>query len=274
MYVDGEYKSTGGFEYIGNELVRYTNPVPWGGIDGSFEHIDFLTGTNRIGEMAFAQSNLTGIDFPETVKSIGKGAFKNCDNLKDIILPEGLEVIENSAFENCTGLEKIILPSTIKEIGDSAFENCKNLRDINLPESLVKIGARAFAYTALENVVMPEKLDELGMAAFMECKDLKTIKLSVVRKLPERLLAGCGALIHVRIPEGVEILGSHLFHDCGTLTITGSVVLPSTIKNMTFAFSTNDIDTFTLYATPGTYAYEEASQYGCYLYDSAVLSEE
>ena len=55
------------------------------------------------------------IVFFNTVVSIGKEAFMNCDSLRTITIPEGVEEIGESAFHGCSKLEKVIIPESIKK---------------------------------------------------------------------------------------------------------------------------------------------------------------
>ena len=69
------------------------------------------------------------IVFFNTVVSIGKEAFMNCDSLRTITIPEGVEEIRESAFQGCTKLEKMIIPESVKSIGQNAFKGCKMVMD-------------------------------------------------------------------------------------------------------------------------------------------------
>jgi len=270
MFKNGEYVAYYGFECEKDVLVRYSNPVPGGFVDGYIENFDHVPIT-KVGDGAFFGGNLIGVTIPEGVKVIGKSAFKNCKQLKKVVLPEGLEEIGNSAFENCYELESIILPSSIKKVGASAFEGCRKLWKIGLPEGLKEVGEIAFAYSALENVVLPSSVEKIGYGAFFGCSRLETVSCPNIKVLPARLFAFCSSLYSVDIPEGVEVLQPHMFHECDKLTLGGSIVLPESIREMTFAFSTNDVEMFTIYAVPGSYAYHEASNLGAIVKDSTSL---
>ncbi len=81
---------------------------------------------------------------PKEVKRIGKGAFKNCVNIKNLIFEEGIETIEENAFFGCTGLESVVFPSTLIKIGNNAFENCNHLENVVFSEGIKYIGEKAF----------------------------------------------------------------------------------------------------------------------------------
>ena len=65
------------------------------------------------------------IVFFNTVVSIGKEAFMNCDLLRRITIPDGVEEIGESAFQGCSKLEKVAVPKSVKSIGQNAFKGCK-----------------------------------------------------------------------------------------------------------------------------------------------------
>lgn len=84
------------------------------------------------------------------VTEIPEEAFSTC-RLRGLILPDSLETIGIGAF-GYNRFEEIVIPDNVKTIEDGGFEYCSNLKTITLPASLVSIGASAFASTVLETV--------------------------------------------------------------------------------------------------------------------------
>jgi len=50
-------------------------------------------------------SNVTHVRIHSSVTKIGKGAFKDCKQLREVVLNDGLRVIGKSAFQECYSLE-------------------------------------------------------------------------------------------------------------------------------------------------------------------------
>lgn len=85
----------------------------------------------KIGDKAFANSNLTSVDFPASLRWIGNQAFatnrkdgnNNVITFRDIKLNDGLEYIGNSAFALGSKLElkTLDIPASVKYIGPGAF---------------------------------------------------------------------------------------------------------------------------------------------------------
>jgi hypothetical protein len=77
--------------------------------------------TKIIGSDAFYSSNIIAIHIPNTVTSIGEGAFERCKNLQYLIFPDNLSRIDHSVAYSCPNLESIVIPKTVTYISARAF---------------------------------------------------------------------------------------------------------------------------------------------------------
>lgn len=82
---------------------------------------------------------------PESVVTIGMGAFQRCSGLTSITLPNSLETIGDGAFHSCSGLTSIVIPNSVKTIGGSAFTLCSSLTDVTIGNSVTDIYDMAFS---------------------------------------------------------------------------------------------------------------------------------
>lgn len=95
---------------------------------------------------AFAnQSQLSAIEFPDTLQEIGSNAFKGCTSLQNIVLPSSIDTVNPSTFENCSALESVEIAEGVKIINEIAFGGCVNLKTIILPKSLESVYFGAFS---------------------------------------------------------------------------------------------------------------------------------
>lgn len=95
--------------------------------------------------MTFANcKGLKKVIIPESVTTIGMGAFQRCSGLTSITLPNSLETIGDGAFQSCSGLTSIVIPNSVKTIGGSVFSFCSNLTDVTIGNSVTDIYDMAF----------------------------------------------------------------------------------------------------------------------------------
>ena len=126
-------------------------------------------------------SNLTSITIPNSVTSIGSGAFysaalyNNKSNWKngalyiddclikvdydvkgDFSIKPGTRVIANFAFVERSGITSITIPNSVKRIGKGAFYGCSSLTSLNIPNSVTSIGKGAFyKCSSLDSITIP-----------------------------------------------------------------------------------------------------------------------
>lgn len=144
----------------------------------------FIPATVRsIGDSAFSYcSALTTVTFAEDsqLKSIGSNAFLGSEytypRFKEIKIPDSVETIGNGAFYYCQKLEKITLPSALQTLSPVTFYGCDALFEVTFPTSLKTIGTGAFSYCRnLSEVKLPASLTTIESSVFDICSALKTV---------------------------------------------------------------------------------------------------
>ncbi len=135
---------------------------------------DMPNSVTSIGDGAFFEANgLTGVTMSSNVTTIGDSAFADCGALKSATLPKSLTSIGGGAFRYCTGLTSITLPNEVTSIGEYAFSECTGLTGITLPTGLISIGNAAFlSCTGLTSITLPNHVINIGNLAFSGCSRL------------------------------------------------------------------------------------------------------
>jgi len=232
-----------------------------------FSSIDGALFDKDVSELIWMPRGKKGhFNLPETVQSLGKGAFDRCEQMAGITLPHALIELPRHAFSHCKTLAHVTLPTNLRTIGSFAFIGCTNLIDIGLPNGLTtidgfafrdctslqsahipggvtSIGSYAFAgCTTLTDVKLPNSLSDIASGLFQECTNLKTITIpSSVEAIDSSAFKGCTSLESIILPESVVKVGSSAFAGCINLK---EIILPSGfcfIDRYAFEFSGDEI---------------------------------
>ena len=137
---------------------------------------------------------ITSIEIPSNVTTLGKCVFQGCSGLTSLTLPAGITEIGDEAFEYCSGLTSLTLPAGITEIGSSAFEYCSGLTSLTLPAGITEISSYAFSScSGLTSLTLPAGITSISDGTFRDCSGLTSIYV---------------------YEEKVPIIGSNVFKGC------------------------------------------------------------
>ena len=170
--------------------------------------------------------NIEVYNIPNSVTTIGYGAFYGCSSLQSIDIPNSVTTIGDGAFYGCSSLQSIDIPNSVTTIGYLAFSGCSSLQSIDIPNSVTSIGERAFSRcSSLQSIVIPNSVTKIGDNAFRNCSALQSInisddnpnytsvdgilfnkELSTIIKLPER-----GKIEVYNIPKSITAIEEWAF---------------------------------------------------------------
>ena len=207
----------GSDQYTVPESVTQVAPYAFRNCD--IEEVLIPDTVTSIGEGAFYYCRyLTDLQLPASVTAISYAAFARCESLTQVDIPETVTAIDTMAFQGCGSLSAVEIPSGVTAIGDSAFYDCEELTDITLPEALVSIGEDAFSYSGLRAVDIPDGVTEIGSRVFAY-SDVRTAKLPAgIETIPNQAFYRCSALTSVTIPLSVKDINSYAFDECSALS--------------------------------------------------------
>ena len=194
----------------------------------------------KIEASSFNDVNITSVEIPASVTSIGDYAFYGCTSLKQINIPSTVKHIGVEAFTGTPFLGEYLESSSAFVLKSFNTETCPNgiytctdsenkkifLGDFlstaqdTLPdlENVYLLADNAFNESLIETINLPVTLQYIGDAAFGGCALLTEINL------PQELLTiGDNAFVFtgltsVIIPSNVEQIGKNPFAECAELT--------------------------------------------------------
>jgi hypothetical protein len=228
---------------------------PWWKYADKAEEIIICEGVTSVSEEAFIYFlEAKKVTIPDSVETIGHGAFEVCHLLKDVDLGNGVKIIGRGVFMGCLSLESINIPDSTEVIEGGAFNHCEKLKSVNIGKGLKKIELDPF-YDVAEGVVfsiseenphiicendvfftkdkstliyyfsgkkdecytIPEGVESVGYRAFFQNESLRKVDFPSTLKVIDEF-AFLGASIEIaHVPDGVEEIKRGAFSGCGKL---------------------------------------------------------
>jgi len=203
----------------------------------------------EIAEGAFSGlSTLEEILLPNSIKSVGAGAFNKCSALKftiedgyyylgnienphlvlirlstskldNVKINEKTRVIAAEAFIGNRLIKQITIPDSVVSVGKRAFKNCSYVYDVEIGDGVETIEEEAFFGTiGVKTLSIGSAVTTIGKNAFKDNNLIEYVDIpDSVSEIGESAFASCENLGKVTIGEGVKVICDKAFSDCPML---------------------------------------------------------
>ena len=127
-------------------------------------------------------SNLTSIEIPNSVTSIGDYAFSGCTGLTSVIwnakICADFRYNTPPFYDSRPQITSFTFGNEVEHIPANLCNGMSNLTSIEIPNSVTSIGDYAFSgCTGLTSVTIPNSVTSIGESAFAVCSGLKSLKV-------------------------------------------------------------------------------------------------
>ncbi len=162
------------------------------------------------------------ITIPDTVTSIGNGAFSGSGELKNIKIPDSVISIWDEALGYCEKLTSVTFGSGIESIDRYVIHMSNAVANI-------EVGSKNSKYYSKNNCVIEKETKTLVMG----CKT--SVIPDDVKIIGDSSFWGCSTLTMINIPDGVTLIDSAAFSNCTSLA---NVIISNSVKTIeTSAFA-------------------------------------
>lgn len=181
---------------------------------------------SAIDDGVLADSLITSLYVPSSVKEIGEQSFAYCTNLVAVRFAEGVERLGAYAFVGCENLADLDLPSSLchfhsqyaddyEALNGEPFDYDANYNDMVHYSNIFS----PFRFcTGLKNVALPDGMKNIVHILYDSMNGITNIVLRGGGEIRYRAFSNMPALESVTIPSSVTNIGDLAFYSCFNLT--------------------------------------------------------
>ena len=235
------------------ESVICLNGNPFGDCVGEIECLsanfiyedDVLFNKDKSEIISFRNQEIESYIIPDSVTSIGDGAFGCCSSLSSLFIPNSVTSIGDGAFEGCSSLSSLVIPDSVVNIKGNPFCYWKGkleclsasfIYEDNVLFNMDKSKLISFRNQEAKSFIIPDGVMSIGKCAFVDCYSLVSISIpNSVTSIGEESFIDCSSLRSLVIPDSVTSIGDGAFWGCSSLS---SLVIPASVTSIgAWAFS-------------------------------------
>ncbi len=215
---------------------------------------------------AFAnQFNLSSLQLPESIESIGIEAFRACNGLNDTLyIPHSLTFLGNDVFNDCSNIktvvwgadscsvtmgldayfyfyrcssiQEVIISPNVRYLPERLFSHTEDLRVIDIEGRVQTLPKDLFAYThKLDSIHFPATLHTIGHGCFYKSGITRLYFPKSLRVISHYAFAYCPRLRHIELGANIRYIGNYSFAECSALeSVTVHAATPPALQPTSF----------------------------------------
>lgn len=181
------------------------------------------------------------IDIPEGITGIPAETFWYCSDITEINLPSTVKSVGQSAFAG-TNITSMTFPDSVKTIGGAVFGRCTKLKTVYIGSGVTSINGTYNMFrnceSVLESIIVSEQNENFKSVnnAILSKDGTRLYRANAQGEIPEGVsiiedyaFENNAALTSLKIPEGVLYIFRGAFSNCINLT---KIELPQTLKTI------------------------------------------
>lgn len=190
------------------EIFGYSNEA------NNISSITFANNVEYIPSNLCANTHITSVIIPASVRTIGWSAFSNCPELTSFVLPNTVTTVQGSIL-NGSGVSYPVYNNTL-----FAYMPQNTTGSYTVPQGIQTICSSAFYASKLTNIILPASLKHIGSSAFANCENLTEMIIpNGVDTIESYALEECSSLRKLVIPASVQEIEYHIVPICYNLRV-------------------------------------------------------
>ena len=254
-WFEGDTKLTSEKSYSFKITAENRNFTAKWDIEDEYKPFIFDSTPNKISIVGVKDKNVKNIVVPDSVTSIGEGAFRGCSSLESITIPfvgakAGVTssdtyqypfgyIFGTSSYDGGVKTSQHYFGSSTSSTTSTTYYIPSSLNSVTVTGGNILYGAFS-GCTGLTSVTIPDSVTSIGAGAFSGCTGLTTVNWNATActsagTVNNPIFKGCYNLATVNIGDNVTTIPSYAFYNCAGLT---SITIPDSVTSIgDYAFS-------------------------------------
>ena len=178
---------TGLLAISGTGSMSFSNTTPpWNNYRSYITNVSIPEGVTTISSYAFNGTNITAIEFPNSVTTIWDNVLYNCKSLRKVTFGENIGYVSSEMMYGCTAVDTVVWNVKKFTISSSSFTPFyDNSYKINLRSQIKSFtfgpnvetipAYLCYGMNNLLTITIPSSVTSIGTQAFYNCTSLSTV---------------------------------------------------------------------------------------------------